>query len=162
MRVAITIFILGAVAMPLSAQTTIRFASDEVRKAAERPEIAAAIAAGRVVGSATLNHDVDTFAAGQAPELMVNSPGNRVLTGAQAVGAFKAVLIDYSSSERVIEYAAVHPTGEVLLMGAEHITPRGNTRNAGKVETYRVTEIWRQIGGEWKVSVRQATITDVK
>ena len=162
MRFAIATFMLGAVAMPLNAQTTIRFASEEVREAAKRPEIAAAIAAGRVVGSATVNHDVDTFAAGGAPELVINSPADRVLSGAQAVGAFKAGLIDYSSSERVIEYAAVRPTGEVLLMGAEHITPRGKTRNAGKAETYRVTEIWRQIGGEWKLSVRQATITDVR
>jgi ketosteroid isomerase-like protein len=162
MRFATTTFMLGAVTMPLSAQTTIRFASEEVREAAQRPEIAAAIAAGRAVGSATLNHDVDAFATGQAPELMVNSPADRVLSGAQTVGAFKAGLIDYGSSERVIEYAAVRPTGEVLLMGAEHITPRGKTRNAGKVETYRVTEIWRQVGSEWKLSVRQATITDVK
>ena len=162
MRFIITAIALGAVAMPLSAQTTIRFASEEVREAAKKPEIAAAIAAGLHVGSATLNHDVDTFAAGQAPELMINSPADRVLSGAQAVGAFKAGLIDYGSAERVIEYAAVRPTGEVLLMGAEHITPRGQTRNAGKAETYRVTEIWRQVGGEWKLSVRQATITDVR
>ena len=162
MRFAITTFMLGAMTMPLSAQTTIRFASEEVREAAKRPEIAAAIAAGRVVSSATLNHEVDTFAAGGAPELMVNSPADRVLSGAQAVGAFKAGLIDYSSAERVIEYAAVRPTGEVLLMGAEHITPRGKTRNADKMETYRVTEIWRQIDGKWKLSVRQATITEVR
>lgn len=162
MRVAVAVVLLGAVAMPSSAQTTIRFASDAAREAAKKPEIAAAIAAGVAVGSATLAHDVDTFAAGQAPELVVNSPANRVLTGPQTVGAFKAGLIDYGSSERVIEYAAVRPTGEVLLMGEEHITPRGKTRNAGKVETYRVTEIWRKVGSDWKLSVRQATITEVK
>ena len=162
MRLAMITLLLGAMAVPLSAQTTIRFASDEVRDAAKRPEIAAAIEAGRVVGSATLNHDVEGFAAGQAPELAVNSPANRVLSGLQTVDAFKAGLIDYGSAERVIEYAAIRPTGEVLLMGAEHITPRGKTGNAGKAETYRVTEIWRQIGGEWKLSVRQATITDVQ
>ena len=156
------VILLGVLAVPSVAQTTIRFASDSVREAAKKPEIAAAIEAGRVGGSATLTHDVDTFAAGQAPELVVNSPADRVLTGPQTVAAFKAGLIDYGSSERVIEYAAVRPTGEVLLMGAEHITPRGKTRNAGKAETYRVTEIWRQVGGQWKLSVRQATITDVR
>ena len=162
MRFAIITLMFGAVAMPASAQTTIRFASDQVREASKRPEIAAAIEAGRAVGSATLSHDVDGFAAGQAPELVVNSPANRVLTGPQTVGAFKAGLIDYGSSERVIEYAAVRPTGEVLLMGAEHIAPRGKTQNAGKAETYRVTEIWRRIDGKWKLSVRQATITEVQ
>ncbi len=153
---------LGGPAMPASAQTIVTFASDAVRAAAAQPEIAAAIAAGVVAGNATLNHDVAAFAVGQAPELVVNSPANRVLTGPQTIGAFKAGLIDYSSSERVIEYAALRPNGEVLLMGAEHITPRGSTRNAGHAETYRVTEIWRREGDRWLCSVRQATITEVR
>ena len=148
--------------MSMDAAATVRFASDAVQEAAKQPEIAAAIAAGVVGGTATLNHDVESFAAGQAPELMVNSPANRVLSGPQTIGAFKAGLIDYSSSERVIEYAAVRPTGEVLLMGEEHIQPRGDTRNAGRSETYRVTEIWRRIDGRWKLSVRQATISAIK
>jgi len=141
---------------------TITFASDAVRAAAADPRIAAAIAAGERVSTATVTHDADAFAAAQTPELVVNSPANRVLTAAQTIGAFKAGLIDYGSSERVIDYAAVRPTGEVLLMGAEHITPRGATRNAGHAETYRVTEIWRDDGGTWKLSVRHATITEVK
>ena len=124
--------------------------------------IAAAIAAGVAAGDATLTQNAAAFAAGQAPELVVNSPANRVLTGAQTIGAFKAGLIHYASSERVIEYAAVRPNGEVLLMGAEHITPLGATRNAGHAETYRVTEIWRDDGGTWKLSVRHATISEVK
>lgn len=92
---------------------------------------------------------------------MVNSPANRVLSGPQTIAAFKAGLIHYSSSERIIDYAAVRPTGEVLLMGEEHITPQGATRNAGKAETYRVTEIWRNDGGAWRLSVRHATIVAV-
>ena len=94
--------------------------------------------------------------------MVVNSPANRVLTGPQTIGAFKAGLIDYASSERIIDYAAIRPTGEVLLMGEEHITPRGNTRNAGHAETYRVTEIWRRDGDRWLCSVLHATITAVK
>jgi ketosteroid isomerase-like protein len=94
--------------------------------------------------------------------MVVNSPANRVLTGPQTIGAFKAGLIDYASSEHVLEYAAIRPTGERLLMGEEHITPRGNTRNAGHAETYRVTEIWRRDGDCWLCSVRYATITAVK
>ncbi len=163
MRVRVALLVaLGGSTMSASAQTVVTFASDAVRAAAAQPEIAAAIAAGVVGGNATLNHDVDAFAAGQAPELVVNSPANRVLTGPQTIGAFRAGLIDYATSEKVIEYAAVRPTGEVLLMGEEHITPRGNTRNAGRAETYRVTEIWRREGGRWLLSVRHATITKVK
>ncbi len=153
---------LGGLSMPAAAATTVTFANDAARLAAADPAIAAAIAAGTVAGTASLNHDVDAFAVGQAPELVVNSPANRVLTGPQTIGAFKAGLIDYASSERVIEYAAIRPTGEVLLMGEEHITPRGKTRNAGHAETYRVTEIWRRDGDRWLCSVRHATISDVK
>jgi ketosteroid isomerase-like protein len=155
--------VLGGLSMPaVAATTTVTFANDAARTAAADPAIAAAIAAGVVAGTSTINHDVDSFAAGQAPEMVVNSPANRVLTGPQTIGAFKAGLIDYASSEHVLEYAAIRPTGERLLMGEEHITPGGNTRNAGHAETYRVTEIWRRDGDCWLCSVRYATITAVK
>lgn len=161
-RFAVTALLIVVSAMPASAQVVTSFASDAARDAARDPRIAAALAAGEGVARATTTHDVDGFGAVQAPELVVNSPANRVLTAAQTIGAFRAGLIDYASSERVIEYAAVRPTGEVLLMGAEHITPRGATRNAGHAETYRVTEIWRQEGDRWLLSVRHATVVEVK
>ena len=140
---------------------TTTFANDAARAAAEQPEIAAVLMAGDRASGATVAQDLDAFAAVQGPELAVNSPANIVLSGAQTIGAFRAGLIDYSSSDRVIEYAALRATGEVLLMGAEHITPRGNTRNAGMAETYRISEIWRPDGESWKLSVRHATIVKV-
>ena len=141
--------------------TTIRFASDAVRAAAAVPEIAAALAGCVRAHDAAVTHDVDGFAADQAPELMVNSPANRVLSGPQTIAAFKAGLIDYASCALTIEYAAVRPNGEVVLMSAEVVKPRDRTRNAGKTVTYRVTEIWRPEAGDWKLSVRHATIVDV-
>ncbi len=162
MRTAVTAFFLGAIALPATAQSTLTFASDAVRAVATDPRIAAVLAFGGKAAEAILVQDVAGFAASQAPELVVNSPANRALTGAQTVGAFKAGLIHYGSSERVIEYAAARPNGEVLLMGAEHITPLGATRNAGKAETYRVTEVWRPDGDRWLLSLRQATIVEVK
>ena len=163
LRRILPILFAAALADPaLAAGMVARFASNAVRDAAGDPRIAAALAAGAATGDAILAHDAAGFAAAGAPELMINSPADRVLTGAQALAAFNHGLIDYGSSERVIEYAAVRPNGEVLLMGEEHITPRGQTRNAGHAETYRVTEIWRRDGGKWLLSVRQATISEVR
>ena len=146
----------------MSADATITFASDEVRAAAAAPQIAAVLAIHERVSAAILAKDADGFAADQAPELMVNSPANRVLSGPMTIGAFRAGLIDYGSIEQTIEYAAVRPNGEVLLMGHEVVTPRGLTRNSGHTQTYRVTEIWRPEGQRWLLSVRQATIVEVK
>ena len=117
--------------------------------------------AGDLASVSTVSQDLDAFAAAQAPEFVVNSPANIVLIGAQTLGAFQAGLIDHSSDEQVIEYASVRPTGEVLLMGAEHITPQGKTRDAGSAEIYRFSEIWRRDGDTWKLSVRHATIVEV-
>ncbi len=164
MKIRCRLMVLAVLGMgsPMSADATITFASDEVRAAAAAPEIAAVLAAHERVTAAILGQDVAGFAVDQAPELVVNSPANRVLTGPMTVGAFRAGLINYASIEQTIEYAAVRPNGEVLLMGHEVVTPRGATRNSGHTQTYRVTEIWRPDAGRWLMSVRQATIVEVK
>ena len=143
------------------ADAAIRFASDAARAAADTPQIAAVLALHEAASAAIIAREIDGFAADQAPELVVNSPANRVLTGPMTIGAFRAGLIDYDSIEITIEHAAVRPNGEVLLMGQEIVTPRGATRNAGKTSTYRVTEIWRPEAGSWKLAVRHATIAAV-
>jgi hypothetical protein len=51
---------------------------DQSTEAAEHPAIAAAIAARYSGIAAILAHDVDVFAAGLAPDLVVNTPANRV------------------------------------------------------------------------------------
>ena len=162
MRYRLAVLIAAWGFSPMSVDAAVAFASDEVRAAAAAPQIAAVLAAHERVTAAILQQKVDGFAADQAPELMVNSPANRVLSGPMTVGAFRAGLIDYGSIEQVIEYAAVRPNGEVLLMGHEVVTPRGMTRNAGHTQTYRVTEIWRPEGDRWLMSVRHATIVEVK
>ncbi len=67
-------------------------------------------------------------------------------------------MIDYTRLERLIEYAAVRPNGEVLLMGEEFVTPIDKARFAGKQVKRRTTEIWTPVDGGWKLSVRQATV----
>ncbi len=146
----------------MPAGSTIVFASDAVREAAKAPPIAAVLALHEKITVAILTQNAAGFAANEAPELMINSPANRVLTGPQSVGAFRAGLINYSAIEETIEFASVRPNGEVLLMGQEVVTPVGATRNAGKTSTYRVTEIWRPEGDTWLMAVRHATIVEVK
>ena len=75
-----------------------------------------------------------------------------------AVANLALGLIDYTTLERVIEYAATRGPHDVVLMGEEHLTPVGKARFAGKQVKRRTTEIWSDESGEWKLVVRQATI----
>jgi hypothetical protein len=44
-------------------------------------------------------------------------------------------------------------------MGEEIVHPIGNTSNAGKLVRRRFTDIWKNIDGVWKLTIRQATVT---
>ena len=140
---------------------TLAFASEAARIAATLPEVTAVLALWEETEAALLAQDADGFGRHMAPELMVNSPANRVLPMAMAVGAMRAGLIDYSTHHRILEHAEVRANGEVLLMGAEVLTPQGRTHHAGNTVTYRVTEIWRKAGDGWLLSVRHATVSEV-
>lgn len=71
-------------------------------------------------------------------------------------------LIDYTSLERVIEYAAVHGAHDVVLMGEEVLTPVRKAKFAGEKIRRRTTEVWTNKSGQWKLAIRQATIYRVK
>ena len=114
------------------------------------------------VDAAILAQNEAGFARTAAPEKMVNSPADRVLSEAQAEKAFQLGFIDYSSIERTIEYMTIRPDGEVMWMGREIVVPTGRNHDVGKTLTYRVTEVWRKIGPDWKNSLRQATVSEGK
>lgn len=124
-------------------------------------DIAAALAASDAIEAAIVARDLDAFTALHAPECIVNSPANRVIDGATAARAFAAGMIDYSSFERRVEHAGKLPNGMVVIMGEEVLVPRGTSPNAGKTVRRRFTDLWRNDAGQWRLSVRQATITDV-
>ena len=133
-------------------------ATPQVEEAAKHPRIAAAIEAAMRLDKAILSHDAKGFADAFADDAVVNNPFNRIARKPDAVANLTRGLIDYTTLERVVEYAATRGPHDVVLMGEEHLTPVGKARFAGKQVKRRTTEIWSDESGEWKLVVRQATI----
>jgi ketosteroid isomerase-like protein len=135
--------------------------TDTALAAVADARIAAVLAVVEAVDAAILAGNVEGFAACFAPEAVVNHPGNGSFPGAFATRAFELGMIDYHSIAREVDFAAVRPTGEVLLMGSEMVTPRGKAQHAGKACRRRFTEVWREIDGAWRLSLRQATYFEI-
>ena len=134
----------------------------EVEEAARSPRIAAALAATERMDQAILAKDATQFSAAFADDAVVNNPFNKIARKADAERNLLTGLIDYSSLERKIEYAAERGEHEVVLMGEETLTPVGKAKFAGEEIRRRTTEIWTNASGEWKLAIRQATIYRTK
>lgn len=93
---------------------------------------------------------------------VVNNPFNKIARKSDAINNMRTGLIDYTSLERMVEYAATRGEHEVLIMGEEALTPVGRAKFAGKNVRRRTTEIWTDVSGKWQLSVRQATIYAVE
>jgi ketosteroid isomerase-like protein len=148
--------LLSIMAIPMKAQW--RATTPAAEKAVKMPRIAAALEATMRFDKAILAKDVNTFASMFAEDAVVNNPFNRIATKPDAVNNLKTGLIDYTSLERSVEYAAMRGDHEVVLMGEELLTPVGKAKFAGKHVRRRTTEIWTDVTGPWRLSLRQATI----
>jgi ketosteroid isomerase-like protein len=135
-----------------------RATNTAVSEAAKNPRIAAVLALTKDMDSAIIAHDTEKFGRYFADDAVVNSPFNNVARKSDALERMRTGLIDYTSLERSIEYAAVRGEHDVVLMGEERLTPVGKSRFAGKTITRRTTEIWTDVTGTWKLAIRQATI----
>lgn len=93
---------------------------------------------------------------------MVNNPFNRIARKSYAERNLATELIDYTTLERVIEYAATRGAHDVVLMGEEVLTPVGKAKFAGEKIRRRTTEVWSDVSGQWKLRIRQATIYRTK
>lgn len=133
-----------------------------VRDAATNPSVAAALAAMDAIDTAILAGDVAGFTGALAPDLAVNDPGNTVRPSPMVAKSFAMGMIDYHSYDRLIEHVALRPSGEVVAMGWEIVRPRNKAPHAGKTVRRRFTDIWRNDGGAWKLTLRQATIVEIK
>jgi ketosteroid isomerase-like protein len=122
------------------------------------PRIAAALGAAMVFDKAILTKDVRVFEDMFADDAVVNNPFNKIASKQDAVRNLKTGLIDYTSLDRFVEYAALRGEHEVVFMGEEKLTPVGKAKFAGKHLRRRTTEIWTDVSGSWKLSLRQATI----
>ena len=162
MRTIAWIIAIAGVVSNAPASATWRAANVEVETAARNPRIAAALAATGRMDRAIPAREATGFSAAFADDAVVNNPFNRVARKADAERNLATGLIDYSSLERLIEYAATRGAHDVVLMGEEVLTPVGKAKFAGEKIRRRTTEIWTDASGEWKLAVRQATVFRTK
>jgi hypothetical protein len=126
-----------------------------VLQAAKDPLIAGALAQADRMDAAQIADDHAAFREGLAADLVVNNPQNRISSPGDTARMNAEGRIRYDSYARNIEYAGRR--GElVVLMGEERVTRKG--AGAGEVEVRRFTDLWRQEGGKWRLTLRQATI----
>lgn len=139
-----------------------RYASDDVAAAAQNPVIAAALAARARLDAAFAAQDVEAVAAASAADLVVNTPANRVARRETVIGFFKAGRMNYESADVTIE--DLDARGDhVVIMGEEVVKPKETAPNAGKTVRRRFTDVWRkESDGQWRLTIRQATITSVE
>lgn len=158
-----TCTIIGALLlMSAPASASWRAANAEVEAAARTPRIAAALATADRMDRAILMRDAKEFSAVFADDAVVNNPFNRIARKQDAERNLATGLIDYTTLERIIEYAAVRGDHDVVLMGEEVLTPVGKAKFAGEEIRRRTTEIWTDASGQWKLAIRQATIYRTK
>ncbi|MEO6103793.1 MAG: nuclear transport factor 2 family protein [Pseudoxanthomonas sp.] len=137
-------------------------ANPTVVEAAKDPRIAAALEAANRFDAAILAHDKVVFADTFTEDAVVNNPFNRIALKQDAVRNLDTGLIDYTTLERSIEYAATRGAHDVVLMGEESLTPVGKAKFAGHAIKRRTTEVWTDENGPWKLAIRQATIYSVE
>jgi hypothetical protein len=156
MRHCFLLALLAVMAFPARAEW--RATTPAAEKSVKTPRIAAALKAATRFDKAILSKDVLTFESMFSDDAVVNNPFNRIATKQDAVNNLRTGLIDYTSLDRSIEYAAIRGEHEVVLMGEETLTPVGKAKFAGKHIRRRTTEIWTDVTGFWQLSLRQATI----
>jgi ketosteroid isomerase-like protein len=135
-----------------------RAANPQVEAAARIPRIAAALAAADRMDRAILKRDAKEFSAVFADDAVVNNPLNKIARKEDAERNLARGLIDYTTLERSVEYAAIRGEHDVVLMGEELLTPVRKAKFAGERIRRRTTEVWTDVSGQWKLAIRQATI----
>jgi hypothetical protein len=134
-----------------------RPANPDVAAAAKDARIAAALNAVNAIDRAAVRDDHAAFAALLADDLAVNNPQNGVSVRGATAQRSAAGKISYVRYDRIVEYAGLRD-GMVLLMGEEIVQPRGDGNAPASEVHRRFTDLWKPVGGSWRLTARQATI----
>ncbi|HEY2650090.1 MAG TPA: nuclear transport factor 2 family protein [Puia sp.] len=113
-----------------------------------------------VEGEAWVKKDSATLFKLFSPELVVNSPLNKVVNLEILKMLMRAGKVDISSSEKQIEKVSFI-NDMAVVMGNDVVKPQGAMDNAGKTVTRRYTDIWIKDSTGWRLTIRQATIISV-
>ena len=94
-----------------------------------------------------------------SPSLVVNSPGNNILSREQVFTAIREDKLKYTSS-KVMPDAFFVVNGHAIQMGHEEIV-MANGPMAGQPLKRRYTEAWQKTGDHWEMIARQATYVGI-
>lgn len=108
------------------------------------------------LGRAIEAKDYSTLERIWAPDFVVNSPENKVLTREDVFAAIKAGELEYEKYETVVESFTVH--GDVVVVMAHENVSASAGSHAGKRLVRRSTNIWQKRNQTWVMIARQATI----
>ena len=109
----------------------------------------------RLVGRAIGTMDFAALEKLWSPAMVVNSPGNNILTREQVFAAMREDKLKYASAKGTTE-AFVVSQDLALEMGHEDIV-MANGPMAGKPLNRRYTNVWQKTGDHWVQIARQAT-----
>ncbi|HLA57801.1 MAG TPA: nuclear transport factor 2 family protein [Puia sp.] len=113
-----------------------------------------------IEGEAWVKKDSVTLFKLFSPDLVVNSPLNKVANLAILKMLMRTGKVDISSSEKKIDKISFI-RDMAIVMGSDIVTPQGAMDNAGKTVTRRYTDVWIKDTDGWRLTIRQATIISV-
>ena len=96
-----------------------------------------------------------------SPEMIVNTPANRIGTVEGTKMQLRSGKLKYLSFDRNIEKITFNDN-LAIVMGEEKIKPQGDQDNAGKLVTRRFTNVWKYENKRWSIIARQATIIKIE
>jgi ketosteroid isomerase-like protein len=114
---------------------------------------------GHAVGRAIGTMDFATLEKYWAPGMVVNSPGNNILTRDQVFRAMREDKLKYSSVHGTTEQFSVF-NDIAVEMGHEDLV-MANGPMAGKPLTRRYTNVWQRTPAGWVQIARQATFVGI-
>ena len=113
----------------------------------------------RLIGRAIATKDFSTLMRLWAPEMVVNSPGNTILTRDQVFSAMREEKLAYSSAQATTDEFLL--SGDVAVQMGHEAIVMSNGPMAGKPLTRRFTDVWQRRGSGWVQIARQATYVGI-
>jgi hypothetical protein len=125
---------------------------------ADDPRIVGALAARTRLDEAMRDGDVTALGESFADDLIVHIPGHRAVPGAKILELYakggQAMYADGMSVE--FDFVGVRQ-GAVVMIGLEIMPRAPGGPFAGKLVRRRFTDVWHELDGAWKLTIRQAT-----
>ena len=112
-------------------------------------------------GQSWVKKDTTTLYQLFSPELIVNTPLNRVASLEIVKRLTRSGKIDVSYSKKLIE-KITFINDMAVVMGQDIIKPQGGMQDAGKTVTRSYTDVWAKTDNKWRLIIRQATNISVE